>query len=471
MPAHRSLPARPSIEFEKKEAKALLRALQAGDADALARARERHAPFANTLPDQFQLSDAQLIQAREYGFSSWPKLERYFNEAEMVSLAPRPRQNLTGGRAEHDARALVREHAARHLWAARRLAAYVPRFYGLGIEEVFEIPVSEEEARLAVARQHGYSSWQEYLAAPTEMSADGSWHPLAMSVLHAIRRADLDTLKAIAAKHPEIHHRETPTTFPALRILRKALAHERFPGGREAMRPIIQWLVDNGQDLQGELDTQLCGRRGIPTEDIRWLLERGANPGWIAPNGIPILEFALLVYWNGEAVDLIAQKAGPPRRALWITAGLGEVEGVRRSLDAKGKPLPGAVALRPPFDAVGAPSLASHPEAGDEELLMEALFVAAINGRIGVIKYLASRGAPIDSRVYGATLLSVAVGNGWADVVEVLIDAGADLDIPTGDSNGTPREMGRSFFRPDDPARRRIAELCGWDPVSHLGTR
>jgi hypothetical protein len=464
MPAVRALPARPNLEFEKKAAKTLLKRLREGDPDARARAELQHAELGGRAPEEFQLADAQLVTAREYGFASWPKMVRYFNEVELVTLAPRPRQNLTGGRAEHEARALVREHAARHLWAARRLAAYVPRFYGLDIEEVFALPVSDEEARLAVARQHGYSSWQDFLAAPTEMSDKASWHPLAMSVSHALRQADLDTLKAIAAKHPEIHNRETPTTFPALRILREALAHERYPGGRDAMRPIIRWLVDNGHDLQGELDLQLCGRMRAPTGEIRWLLERGANPNWIAPNGIPILEIALLVFWNGEAVDLIAQKAGPPRRALWIAAGLGDVEGVRHSLDANGKPLPKAVALRPPFDAVGAPSLASHPEAGDEELLMEALFVAAINGRIGVIKYLASRGAPIDSQVYGGTLLSFAVGNGLADVVEVLVDAGADLDIPTGDSNGTPREMGRSWFRPGDPMRRRIAALCGWDP-------
>jgi hypothetical protein len=464
MSTHRVLPARPSLEFERKEAKALLKRLHAGDADALARARERESGLTDTAPADFSLADAQLILAREYGFTSWPKLVQYFQDAALLYRAPRLRQNLTGGRADLEARALVTEHAARRLWAARRLAAYVPRFYGLPLQEVFALPVSEGEARLAVARQHGYASWETFLAAPTEMSAEGSWHPLAMSVATALRGADLDTLKAIASKHPEIHRRESPTTFPALRILRRALGHERQPGGSEAMRPIVEWLIENGHDLQGELDSQLCGRMGFPTDDVRWLLNRGANPRWIAPNGIPALEFALLVYWNGEAVDLLAEKAGRPRQALWIAAGLGDLEGVRRSLDPNGKPLPEAVALRPPFDGVGAPSLASHPEPDSDELLMEALFVAAINGRVGVIKYLASRGAPIDSLVYGGTLLSVAVGNGWADVVEALLDAGADPDIPTGDSNGTPREMARSFFRPDDRARQRIRELCDLAP-------
>ena len=42
MSALRPLPARPNLEFERKEAKALLRRLRAGDPEALERARARH---------------------------------------------------------------------------------------------------------------------------------------------------------------------------------------------------------------------------------------------------------------------------------------------------------------------------------------------------------------------------------------------------------------------------------------------
>lgn len=466
MSTQRALPAVPSLEFEQKSAKRLLRDLREGDAEALERAREHDSRFVARGGEEFTLANAQLIIAREYGFASWPKLTRYFKDLELLRGAPRWKETITGGRAEHEARALVGEHAARQLWAARRLAAYVPRFYGLQIEEVFELQVSDQEARLAIARQHGYASWQEYLAAPSEESLRAGWHPLSMSVSTAIRGADLDMLKSIAAKHPEILDRELPTTFPALRILRKVLAHERSPGGREAMRPIIEWLVSKGFDLQAELDVQLAGRMNFPVEDVRWLLERGANPKWIAPNGIPILEFALLVYWNGEAVDVLAQKAGHPRQALWIAAGLGKMDGVRDSLDTNGHPRADAVQLRPPFEAVGAPSLASHPEAGAEELLMEALFVAAINRRIRVIEYMASRGAPIDSMVYGSPLINVAIGNAWADVVETLIDAGADVDLRGTLPDKTGRELAHEWAQqfPDDAARRRIRELCALAP-------
>ena len=63
------LPARPSLEQLRNQAKDLLRACRRGDADALERLR-RHKPQA-TDPS---LSDAQFALARELGFESWPAL-------------------------------------------------------------------------------------------------------------------------------------------------------------------------------------------------------------------------------------------------------------------------------------------------------------------------------------------------------------------------------------------------------------
>ena len=463
MSAFRTLPARPSLEFEKKEAKALLRRLQAGEPDALTRARERYEPFAQTPPDHFKLTDAQLIQAREYGFSSWPKLVRYFEALESQRLGRRWERSGGPGMNASQARHLLALHRDRKQWAARALAAFVPRYYCLKPEEVFALPPTEAEAQLAYARFHGAPNWEE-LNQQTLFTgqARDRFRDEIVALSDALDSLNIELFKRHVAEHRPLFIPEGPSSANGRSLPRMILGRERRLG-REAMKPFVDWLVADGYDVQVELNLMLAGRMRVETEEIRWLLERGADPTWVAPNGIPILEHAMLIHWNAETVDLLAARA-TPRRALWTAAALGDQKGVESSLDSSGHPLRDSVRLRPPFDAVGALSLASQPDADDEELLAETLFVAAINGRIGVIKYLASRGAPIDSRVYGGTLLSVAVGNGWADVVEVLLDAGADLDLPTDDSNGTPREMGRSFFRPGDPARRRVAELCGWDP-------
>jgi hypothetical protein len=86
----RPLPPRPNLEFEHKEAKALLRRLRSGDPEALERARARHpdidASINASSPLNVKLADAQLVIAREYGFASWPKLVRYFGDVERQRL-------------------------------------------------------------------------------------------------------------------------------------------------------------------------------------------------------------------------------------------------------------------------------------------------------------------------------------------------------------------------------------------------
>jgi hypothetical protein len=71
----KSLPARPSQESLRKQAKKLARELSSGNAAAIARARPQ-LPDAR-LPDaRWPLSqrEAQLVLAREYGFAGWQDL-------------------------------------------------------------------------------------------------------------------------------------------------------------------------------------------------------------------------------------------------------------------------------------------------------------------------------------------------------------------------------------------------------------
>ena len=67
----RSLPARPSLESLRKQAKKLLRLHRAGDAEALERFRRSHP----RPPAEASLRDAQLVIAREYGHASWAALK------------------------------------------------------------------------------------------------------------------------------------------------------------------------------------------------------------------------------------------------------------------------------------------------------------------------------------------------------------------------------------------------------------
>src|SRR5215467_10378108 len=70
------LPARPSLESLRKQAKKLARGIAAGDADAISRA---HAQLPKAeLP--LSQRDAQLVLAREYGFPGWQDLVKEVNQ-------------------------------------------------------------------------------------------------------------------------------------------------------------------------------------------------------------------------------------------------------------------------------------------------------------------------------------------------------------------------------------------------------
>ena len=70
MTASKSLPARPSLESLRKQAKKLAREVAAGDARAIARVRA-HLPRADVPLTQ---RNAQLVVAREYGYAGWHDL-------------------------------------------------------------------------------------------------------------------------------------------------------------------------------------------------------------------------------------------------------------------------------------------------------------------------------------------------------------------------------------------------------------
>ena len=82
-PASR-LPARPSLEQLRKQAKDLLQLFRAGDAGAVQRFRDAIPRFAAADPPaDAPLADAQFVLAREYGFRSWAELVRH-----VESIAP-----------------------------------------------------------------------------------------------------------------------------------------------------------------------------------------------------------------------------------------------------------------------------------------------------------------------------------------------------------------------------------------------
>lgn len=94
----RGLPANPHLDVPKRQSRELLLQCKSKTTDALDRVRHRHPKFQNadddSLSTRLKLSDAQLVIAREYGFSSWTQLkERIIGNTVVESIDKAIRSN------------------------------------------------------------------------------------------------------------------------------------------------------------------------------------------------------------------------------------------------------------------------------------------------------------------------------------------------------------------------------------------
>lgn len=82
----KQFPSNPSLVHFKHQAKDLLKAIRENSPEAAARFQEFHRSLRLDTPPT--LSDAQLVVAREYGFTSWGKLREYLEAMDLYKCAP-----------------------------------------------------------------------------------------------------------------------------------------------------------------------------------------------------------------------------------------------------------------------------------------------------------------------------------------------------------------------------------------------
>lgn len=437
----RPLPPRPNLEFERKRAKKLTRARKG----------------------EIKLADAQRIIAREYGFASWRKLVAYYETWDRHERTG-PSYWLPGGGIEREVESLLHRFERRRALESpishsdglgAELAAFVPRFYGSSDTEIFASTLTEAEARLVVARCLRWSSWDalreyqtlgraQYEEAKRARERDSAKPiprgPITLASM-AEGASDYERIAHFFADHP------SATTPPAPGSRYHDLIWDLvFQAIQNAPDPhdMLAWVGSLGIDMQPHLDHALLGfeRRPRTPADIQSLLDLGANPSWMPPNGYGVLEHAIVRYRNGDAVDLIACRV-VPRKVLWVAAGLGDVRTMLRFIDRQGLPNDAARRDRPDVTALS-PTIRlgpGRPEASDLDVLWEAFVLAATNGRIAAMDALLDRGFPIDHSPHWFTALHIAVDDRHVDVVEQLLRRGADPDVEMVAGEYSPRQL------------------------------
>lgn len=438
--AYSPLPPRPNLEFERKRAKSLHR-------EWTRRGEAR------------QLSDAQFEIARTYGFASWPKLVAYY---EMWARHVRSGSVLKFTRADYEQSVKwVHESVKKRSdLTALEMAAYLPRFFGLRHANIDDVTLTDDEARLIVARRARCATWSDLLAraAITQPDREREFNesPL-FHALQAMERGDLVQFNEALEAHARLvdtHDPEGGVSDLALNSFTMAFRfHPEIP------RAFSDALIARSSQLGGLFHRTLIRSFNAPTEAIADLLNRGADPQWLPPNGISVLEHAIMRYWNPDAIDLIAGRV-KPRHAFWISAGLGDVRTFRSFFNRDGSLKAAAYANRPDMPAMFQNAYPPTPEPTDGDILHEAFYMAGLNSRFDVLDECFRRGLHVDAAPMGMSLLQFAAGNLKVPLVEFLLSRGAD---PTrnGHSGASPREFAAQMNGRNAKGAelRRICEL------------
>jgi hypothetical protein len=326
---------------------------------------------------------------------------------------------------KYQAKDLLRDHAGRDPGAAQRIREFHPRFEKAADAEIFEAKLRLSDAQLTIARESGFPSWTrmkrhiekpslpDRLDLPHHERIEDAAFRCGVAMLDA---GDVSGLQEHLRRHPNLARErvvfEGGNYFrnPALLefVAENPTRHGTLP---QNIVQIAEVILDAGVE-QSALDETLmlvatarvpreCGVR-LALNDL--LCDRGANP-------TSAIEAAAL---HGEFAAVHALIGRGARINLPVAAALGRIEDFRRFL----------------------PSANS----GDRHL---ALALASQFGHVEIVRMLLDAGEnpdrynPVGGHSH-STPLHQAAAAGYEELVRLLVERGARLDLKDVLWQGTP---------------------------------
>jgi hypothetical protein len=334
----------------------------------------------------------------------------------VMPVRPLP-SNPSLDHLKHQAKDLLKGHAARDLQAAQRIREFHPTFKVAGDAEIFSAGFRLADAQLAIAREYGFPSWtrlKSHVEKPISSNRLKLPHheriedPLFRQAVNLLDAGDIDGLQAHLKQHPDLVHQRVvfegvnyfrnPTLLEF--VAENPIRHGTLPGNIVA---IAKAIVDAGAErsaLNEALGLVCSGR--VPRECrvqlplINLLCDQGADPEGAMMSALGHGEFeavAALVL-HGAKLDLPATAAlgraedfrgllpfassGDRHCALALASQFGHVEIVKALLDAGENPNR--------YNPVG---LHSHST---------PLHQAALAGHDQLVRLLVERGAQLDMK-------------------------------------------------------------------------
>jgi hypothetical protein len=326
---------------------------------------------------------------------------------------------------KYQAKDVLKGHAARDAAVAQRIREFHPRLAKASDDEIFAAHLTLSDAQLTIARECGFSSWTklkrrveqpkpgDQLNLPHHERIEDLTFRRAIEFLDA---GDVEGLRTHLKRYPNLARRHV--AFEGGNYFRNPTLLEFVAENpvRHGMLPknvveITKAILEAGVEPSSLNETLLLvatGRVprecGVQMDLINLLCDRGADPDSAAETAAILFEL--------QAVDALLARGA--RITLPLVAALGRTEDARRLLP---KAVPEHRHL-----ALGLASQYGHPE------IVRLLLDAGEDP---------NRFNPVGGHSH-STPLHQAAGNGHLDVVKVLIERGAKLDVKDILFGGTP---------------------------------
>ena len=462
------LPSRPSLENLRKQAKSLRKSVLANEPDALDRVREFHPRAAQAL-EKFSLSDAQLIIARCYDFSSWTRLKQY-----VVALSEHfflPAQLGGNAEAEPLADRFIRlacldyssDHADRRV-RARELLAQNPQLAGENIYSAATVgnvaAVNEllRKNRKLASQRGGPHNWEPLLyACYSRLNSEvKNYSTLAVARLLLEQGADPNAgflwdghylFTALTGVFGEgeagpVHQPEHQYCYQLARLLLEAgadpndsqtLYNRMFTGGTRHLELLFEFGL--GEEKASVWSQRLGSRLGTPGEMLQQQL------GWAAKYNQ--LERARLLVERGVDVNAADSRLERTPYELAKLHGNREIADYLLAHGARQTEFSDldefAAACLAGDESRARSLLGSNKtmidQLGDQRV--ELLQLAADNDKREAVRLMKDLGFNLNERMR-TTALHHAAMSGHLEMAKLLIELGADPTIRDTEFNARP---------------------------------
>jgi hypothetical protein len=327
----------------------------------------------------------------------------------------------------YQAKDLLKEHAARDAAAAQRIREFHPRFNRATDAEIFAAHLKLSDAQLTIARESGFPSWtrlKRHIEKPTVTDQLNLPHheriedPIFRRAVDLIDAGDVPGLLAYLKQHPKLVHQHvafegwnyfhSPTLLQF--IAENPVRHGKLPANIVEIANAILDARPGQSEVNETLMLVATGsvsrecRVHLPLIDL--LCDHGADPSSVL--------HAAVLHGEMESVDALIRRGA--RIDLPVAAALGRSDDFRRMLPGSG--------------------------ADDRHL---ALALASQFGHVEIVRLLLDAGEdpnrynPVGGHSH-STPLHQAAANGNEEMVRLLVEHGARLDMKDILWHGTPAD-------------------------------